>query len=150
MSYSLCTNVQSRTGPRPAVGPRQQQAASPSRYVACRGTIPRPRPQEPQYYPGRFLCLVLSISRLRVVYCRGCPRHPRDQATPLPLPLLAPAGVEEEYDVSHDAFHRAFDDAKPESAKIPGLQEFAAAIYERRRLIPSGHDPLAQIFDEVG
>jgi len=60
------------------------------------------------------------------------------------------AGSEEEYDVSHSAFHRAFEDAKPAPAKVPGLQEFAAAIYERRRLIASSHDPLMQIFDEVG
>ncbi len=51
--------------------------------------------------------------------------------------------------MSHDAFHRAFDDAKPGQAKVPGLQEFAAAIWDRRR-IPSRQDPLIHIFDEVG
>ncbi len=52
--------------------------------------------------------------------------------------------------MSHTAFHRAFEEAKPERAQVPGLQEFAAAIWARRRLIASNHDPLAQIFDEVG
>lgn len=49
----------------------------------------------------------------------------------------------------HDAFHRAFEEAKPCNARIPGLQEFAAALWERRRLIPSNHDPLMHIFTEV-
>lgn len=49
----------------------------------------------------------------------------------------------------HDAFHRAFEEAKPCNARIPGLQEFAAALWERRRLIPSNQDPLMHIFTEV-
>lgn len=59
-------------------------------------------------------------------------------------------GVEEEYDVSHSAFHKAFEDAKPAAAQVPGLQEFAAAIWDRRKQIPSRQDPLLHIFDEVG
>lgn len=59
------------------------------------------------------------------------------------------AGIEEETEVLHDAFHRAFEEAKPCNARIPGLQEFAAALWERRRLIPSNHDPLMHIFTEV-
>lgn len=59
-------------------------------------------------------------------------------------------GVEEEYEVSHDAFHKAFDDSKPEVLKVPGLQEFAAALWLRRSSIPSPtqKDPLLNIFDE--
>jgi hypothetical protein len=57
-------------------------------------------------------------------------------------------GADEDLGATHDAFHRAFEEAKPSISRVPGLQEFAAAIYERRRLIPSSHDPLLQIFDE--
>ena len=60
-------------------------------------------------------------------------------------------GVEEELEVSHSAFHKAFEDAKPEKAQVPGLQEFAASIWARRRQIPSStRDPVTHIFDEVG
>ena len=60
-------------------------------------------------------------------------------------------GIEEEEEVFHNAFHKAFDDSKPESLKVPGLQEFAAAIWQRRSNIPSpsSKDPLLHIFDEV-
>jgi len=70
---------------------------------------------------------------------RGTPQPP-------PQPMYYP-GEEEEYDVSHNAFHKAFEDAKPAAAQVPGLQELAAAIWERRK-IPSRQDPLLHIFDE--
>eukprot|EP00195_Chlamydomonas_chlamydogama_P011412 CAMPEP_0202901934 /NCGR_PEP_ID=MMETSP1392-20130828/15408_1 /ASSEMBLY_ACC=CAM_ASM_000868 /TAXON_ID=225041 /ORGANISM="Chlamydomonas chlamydogama, Strain SAG 11-48b" /LENGTH=153 /DNA_ID=CAMNT_0049588597 /DNA_START=249 /DNA_END=710 /DNA_ORIENTATION=- len=69
-------------------------------------------------------------------------------AQPPPAQPTYYPGVEEEYEVSHSAFHRAFEDAKPAKMRVPGLQEFAAAIWERRRAIPSQHDPLLHIFDE--
>ena len=61
------------------------------------------------------------------------------------------AGIEEEEEMFHNAFHKAFDDSKPEDLKVAGLQEFAAAIWQRRSQIPSpsSKDPLLHIFDEV-
>lgn len=58
-------------------------------------------------------------------------------------------GPAEEKEVSHEAFMHAFSAAKP-AARIPGLQQFAAAIWERRRRIPSTtyNDPLDHIFTE--
>lgn len=61
------------------------------------------------------------------------------------------AGYEEELEMSHEAFHRAFAESKLDSPLlVPGLQEFAAALYQRRRFVTSGRDPLLHIFDEVG
>eukprot|EP00878_Enallax_costatus_P014356 GHUV01015016.1.p1 GENE.GHUV01015016.1~~GHUV01015016.1.p1 ORF type:complete len:174 (+),score=44.41 GHUV01015016.1:82-603(+) len=56
----------------------------------------------------------------------------------------------EEKSAAHEAFMHAFEAAKPPSSRIPGLQAFAAAIWERRRRIPSTtyNDPLAHIFSE--
>ncbi len=59
------------------------------------------------------------------------------------------AGVEEDFEVTSGAFHKAFEDARPQLVAIPGLQEFAASIWNRRRRIASPHDPLLTIFDEV-
>lgn len=58
-------------------------------------------------------------------------------------------GPQEEKEVSHEAFLHAFEASKP-AARIPGLQQFAAAIWERRRRIPSQtyNDPLDHIFTE--
>jgi hypothetical protein len=64
----------------------------------------------------------------------------------------APAypGYKEEHDVSHEAFMRAFTASHPVGA-VPGLQEFAAALLDRRRSIPSAahSDPLDQVFLEA-
>jgi len=58
-------------------------------------------------------------------------------------------GYQEEKEVSHEAFLHAFEASKP-AARIPGLQQFAAAVWERRRRIPSQtyNDPLDHIFTE--
>lgn len=56
--------------------------------------------------------------------------------------------LDEEVATSSEAFHRAYNDSRPDPAKVPGLQSFAAALYARRRLITSGHDPLQNMFDE--
>lgn len=52
--------------------------------------------------------------------------------------------------MSYDAYHRAFEESKPEVLQVEGLQEFAAAIWQRRSNIPSSNfkDPLLNIFDE--
>lgn len=44
----------------------------------------------------------------------------------------------------------ALESAKPVKLRMPGLQEFAAAVWERRRRIPSAtySDPLDHIFTE--
>lgn len=56
---------------------------------------------------------------------------------------------EEERGVTHDAFMQAVQQSKPAS-RISGLQEFAAAIWERKRRIPSTtyNDPLQHLFNE--
>ncbi|KAJ9526942.1 hypothetical protein QJQ45_025343 [Haematococcus lacustris] len=56
-------------------------------------------------------------------------------------------GVEEERDVTHDAYLLAFEAAKPSAMRVPGLQEFAAALWARRRYSTSG-DPLHHLFKE--
>lgn len=69
---------------------------------------------------------------------------------PQPFPRNSPTGPKEEKDVSHEAFMHAFEASRPPTVRIPGLQEFAAAIWERRRRIPSTmyNDPLDHIFAE--
>jgi hypothetical protein len=57
--------------------------------------------------------------------------------------------VEEDLEVTQSAFHKAFEDAMPVPAKVPGLQQFAASIWDRRKRIPSRQDPLLTLFDEV-
>jgi len=44
----------------------------------------------------------------------------------------------------------ALESAKPVKLRMPGMQQFAAAIWERRRRIPSAtfNDPLDHIFTE--
>ena len=55
---------------------------------------------------------------------------------------------DEDKEVAHSAFLHAFQEAKPEKARVPGMQEFASAILARSR-IPSQQysDPLKHIFD---
>lgn len=59
-------------------------------------------------------------------------------------------GPDEEASVSHSAFMSATELAKPKELRIPGLQEFCAAIWERRKSIPSQaySDPLDHLFTE--
>lgn len=59
-------------------------------------------------------------------------------------------GPKEEKDSAHEAFMSAYEAAKPLSVRLPGLQQFAAAVWERRRRIPSQtyNDPLDHIFTE--
>lgn len=69
-----------------------------------------------------------------------------------PARPLKPAypGLQEEVDVSHQAFMQAFQGSHPIAA-VPGLQEFAAALLDRRRSIPSSAyaDPLDHVFAEA-
>eukprot|EP01026_Neomeris_dumetosa_P055806 TRINITY_DN5085_c0_g2_i8.p1 TRINITY_DN5085_c0_g2~~TRINITY_DN5085_c0_g2_i8.p1 ORF type:complete len:212 (+),score=19.09 TRINITY_DN5085_c0_g2_i8:71-637(+) len=69
------------------------------------------------------------------------------------LTKTAPRGYplpEEEKRVAHEAFLKAYLGSKPQNQQIPGLQEFAASIWDRRHHIPSQtfHDPLQRMFDE--
>ena len=58
-------------------------------------------------------------------------------------------GVEEEEETSFAAFHNAFEEAKTAKLRVPGLQEYAASLWERRRRIPSmSSDPLMHMFME--
>lgn len=59
-------------------------------------------------------------------------------------------GPQEERASAHDAFMNALQSAKPIKLRMPGMQQFAAAIWERRRRIPSAtfNDPLDHIFTE--
>lgn len=59
-------------------------------------------------------------------------------------------GPQEERSSAHEAFMHALESAKPVKLRMPGLQEFAAAVWERRRRIPSAtySDPLDHIFTE--
>ena len=55
----------------------------------------------------------------------------------------------EEAGVSHDAFLHAMEAARPRAMHIPGMNEFAAALWQRRRIpSASGADPLDHIFSE--
>ncbi|KAF5838917.1 hypothetical protein DUNSADRAFT_2008 [Dunaliella salina] len=58
--------------------------------------------------------------------------------------------AEEDADVLQNAFHAAYEQTKPAALRVPGLQEFAAAIWQRRRAIPSQSyvDPLMHLFQE--
>eukprot|EP00775_Hariotina_reticulata_P011035 gene11035-11190_t len=59
-------------------------------------------------------------------------------------------GPQEEKAEAHEAFLHAFEASRPIAAAIPGLQQFAAGVWERRRRIPSTtyNDPLDHIFTE--
>mmetsp|Transcript_9282 Transcript_9282/g.16383 ORF Transcript_9282/g.16383 Transcript_9282/m.16383 type:complete len:182 (+) Transcript_9282:77-622(+) len=63
-------------------------------------------------------------------------------------PVYFPPATEERASASA-AFHAAFAAARPSTLSIPGLQEYAAALWTRRRNVSSSGDPLLQIFDEV-
>lgn len=78
----------------------------------------------------------------------GGARSPSPAPRPSPPPYPS---WQEEHDVSHEAFLRAFKASHPVAAAVPGLQEFAAALLERRRSIPSTSypDPLAHVFAEA-
>jgi hypothetical protein len=73
----------------------------------------------------------------------------KNEVHPDPSAPLYP-GFQEEKDVSHEAFMHAFEAARPRAMRLPGMQEFAASIWERRRRIPSQtySDPLDHIFTE--
>lgn len=64
------------------------------------------------------------------------------RASPIP-------GPEEDREVAHSAYLHAFQEAQPERARVPGMQEFASAILARSK-IPSQQysDPLLHIFQE--
>lgn len=73
-----------------------------------------------------------------------CQLHnPSVRASAIPTP-------DEDQEVMHSSFMKAFEAAKPQSLRIHGMQEFAGAILARQR-IPSQQysDPLAHIFTEV-
>jgi Ca2+-binding EF-hand superfamily protein len=57
---------------------------------------------------------------------------------------------QEEKEAAHSAFMTAYEASKPVNVRMPGLQQFAAAVWERRRRIPSStyNDPLDHIFTE--
>lgn len=69
-------------------------------------------------------------------------RTQASRASPIP-------GPEEDREVAHSAYLHAFQEAQPEKARVPGMQEFASAILARSR-IPSQQysDPLLHIFQE--
>ncbi|KAJ9527676.1 hypothetical protein QJQ45_025947 [Haematococcus lacustris] len=92
---------------------------------------PGPRPTELCYWDGRPAMPKPGRPGQEWVYLR-------DKA------LLR---VEEERDVTHDAYMLAFEAAKPSAMRVPGLQEFAAALWARRRYSTSG-DPLHHLFKE--
>lgn len=83
------------------------------------------------------------------------------RSSPAVMPRLAPVriaaqpkevfpGPQEERESAHEAFMHALESAKPVKLRMPGMQQFAAAIWERRRRIPSAtfNDPLDHIFTE--
>uniref|UniRef100_A0A7S0WWR4 EF-hand domain-containing protein n=1 Tax=Chlamydomonas leiostraca TaxID=1034604 RepID=A0A7S0WWR4_9CHLO len=79
------------------------------------------------------------------------PQYPSSELPRLNRPVEPTyyPGIEEEENVSHAAFHNAFEASKPNKMKVAGLQEFAAAIWDRRRRIPSAtSDPLLHLFKE--
>ena len=65
----------------------------------------------------------------------------KKKASAIPTP-------DEDREVAHEAFLHAFQEAQPQKARIPGMQDFASAILARAR-IPSQQysDPLMHIFD---
>lgn len=100
----------------------------------------------------------LSVARARsyagAKVCRGrtpvrLQRLTRFAGAQPAKPTVYP-GPEEDKAVAHEAFIHARDDAKAKPLRIKGLQEFCAAVWERRRRIPSQtyNDPLDHIFNE--
>lgn len=73
------------------------------------------------------------------------------------LPQLKPAQIEEplthpnarvEQDVSHNAFANALNASKPAKLRVKGLQEQAAAIWQRRSMPQGGGSALDHVFLE--
>lgn len=77
----------------------------------------------------------------RVACTSESPFPQAHKASAIPTP-------DEDKEVAHSAFLHAFQEAQPEKARVPGMQEFASAILARSR-IPSQQysDPLKHIFD---
>lgn len=92
----------------------------------------------------------VALARRRVGASAG--KKDKDPSAAVPLKPPHP-GYQEEHDVSHEAFMRAFKGSHPVAASVPGLQEYAAALLHRRRYIPSsakaGVDPLDHMFAEA-
>jgi hypothetical protein len=94
------------------------------------------------------------------------PRQARRAAAPGPPPpacaaaATPPAGApaprasaipppDEDREVMHAAFMSAFTEAQPEECRVPGLQEFAAAVLARARIPSQAYaDPLHHVFGE--
>lgn len=87
-----------------------------------------PRLHKPSVYTPARLCPIRTAAQPKEVY----------------------PGPQEERESAHEAFMHALESAKPVKLRMPGMQQFAAAIWERRRRIPSAtfNDPLDHIFTE--
>jgi hypothetical protein len=103
-----------------------------------------------QQFPKMASCSASFAPRLsqrpamrstRVVFRTEGPYAQAFSGSAIPTP-------DEDKEVAHSAFLHAFQEAKPEKARVPGMQEFASAILARSR-IPSQQytDPLKHIFD---
>lgn len=72
----------------------------------------------------------------------------RGNVHPDPSTPLYP-GFQEEKDVSHEAFMHAMEAARPRAMRLPGMQEFAASLWGRRKIPSQTYtDPLDHIFTE--
>jgi hypothetical protein len=91
----------------------------------------------------RRIIVIRSASEQGIAGSSGQSPAPLPKASAIPTP-------DEDKEVMHAAFLHAFQEAQPERARIPGMQEFASAILARAR-IPSQqyNDPLFHIF-QVG
>lgn len=99
--------------------------------------------------------LVLSGQLVRPNFSRGgrdlrvSPRCRRAS----PALCVTAAGLPnaaEDKDAMHSSFVKAYHDSQSDLIKIPGLQEFASAVWERRKRIPTANykDPLDHLFTE--
>ena len=100
--------------------------------VTCHGNLSSRLSQRPRATPRRPF-------RVACTFESPFPKGQKGSAIPTP---------DEDREVAHSAFLHAFQEAKPEKARIVGMQEFASAILARSR-IPSQQysDPLKHIFD---
>ncbi|GBF90261.1 hypothetical protein Rsub_03394 [Raphidocelis subcapitata] len=121
-------------------------AALAPRRAACSTSYALAGPAAPSRAPGRA---VAAPSARRATVAVVPHSSGRSDLHPDPAAPLYP-GPQEEKDVSHEAFMHAMEAARPRAMRIPGMQEFAASIWERRRRIPSQtySDPLDHIFTE--
>lgn len=89
----------------------------------------------------KALCKVPPTPRVILAPVRPCKIAAKGEVYP---------GPQEEKESAHEAFMHAFEASKPVTQRIPGLQQFAASVWERRRRIPSTtyNDPLDHIFTE--